>query len=225
MLPGTRTLLDGERYIEMVAPLPAEGGSLTLRSRLVGVHAKGKGALLTTESELRDGSGALLYRLHAGAYAVGAAGFRDEGRTLAAAAPAPARAPDCVHEERVGDGQAQLYRLSGDYNPLHVDPTVAGLSGFGAPILHGLCTLGFATRAVLERCAAGEPARFRSVRARFVGTVAPGDTLRTSMWLDGARVAFVTDATPAGGAPKRVVANACVELVGEAALSSPASKL
>lgn len=122
VLPGTHTVLDGERYIEMLAPVPADGASLTLRTRLVGVHAKGKGALLSTESELRDASNTLLYRMHAGTYAVGAAGFRDEGRALSVVVPVPARAADAVHAEKVAEQQAQLYRLSGDCAHSHPHP-------------------------------------------------------------------------------------------------------
>ena len=78
-LPGTRVILDAERYIERVRPLPPDGGSLQLRTKLVGVLPKGKGALLQTVSELSDASGALLYRLQAASFAVGAKDFKPSG--------------------------------------------------------------------------------------------------------------------------------------------------
>ena len=81
---------------------------------------------------------------------------------------APTRPPDAEREQHVSEAQAQLYRLSGDYNPLHVDPAVAQMSGYDRPILHGLCSLGFAVRAVLDECAGaggGDASRFRCVRA------------------------------------------------------------
>ena len=54
---------------------------------------------------------------------------------------APTRPPDAEREQHFSEAQAQLYRLSGDYNPLHVDPAVAQMSGYDHPILHGLCSL------------------------------------------------------------------------------------
>ena len=200
-LPGTKTFLDGERFIERVAPIPADGAQLVLRGKLVGVEPKGKGALIHMAGELRSAEGELFYRLDSTAFAVGAKGVQKVGSSTSEAVQTPARRADASHSERVGEQQAQLYRLSGDYNPLHIDPAIAGLSGFRAPILHGLCTLGFAVRAVLDRCAGGDSSKFRAVRARFVGPVLPGDTLRTRMWIDGCRIVFVTEVLPPGAAP------------------------
>ena len=200
-LPGTRVILDAERYIERVRPLPSEGGSLQLRTRLVGVLPKGKGAVLQTESELSDANGALLYRMQAASFAVGATGFKPAGVVHSRPAEPPARPCDCMREQRVSEGQALLYRLSGDYNALHVDPDVAQMSGFERPILHGLCSLGFAVHAVLQECAAGDAARFRAVRARFAAPVLPGQTLRTRMWRQAAgRVIFETEVVETGAA-------------------------
>jgi acyl dehydratase len=77
---------------------------------------------------------------------------------------------------------ALLYRLSGDLNPLHASPQYARMAGFEKPILHGLCTYGFAGRAVLKHACEGEPKRFKSFAARFTGVVYPGDTLTTEGW-------------------------------------------
>ena len=213
-LPGIRTVLDAERYIEMVRPLPEEGGSFSIRSKVVSVQKKGKGAVVHIESELRGEGDELFYRLHAGAFAVGARGFTSSGTPPAMLAQdvpeLPKRPPDAVSEQTVGVQQAQLYRLSGDYNPLHVDPDAAAMAGFEQPILHGLCTLGFAVRMVLGRFAAGdEAAAFRAVRCRFVGPVMPGETLVTKMWLDGAKVYFRTEVKERA---KVAIANAFVEL-------------
>ncbi|WP_368862031.1 MaoC/PaaZ C-terminal domain-containing protein, partial [Salmonella enterica] len=67
-----------------------------------------------------------------------------------------------------------LYRLSGDYNPLHSDPMIAQVAGFTRPILHGLCTLGFATRAVSKSFCNGEPTAVKSIFGRFLLHVYPG---------------------------------------------------
>ena len=84
---------------------------------------------------------------------------------------------------------ALLYRQSGDRNPLHADPAAAAAAGFPRPILHGLCTLGIATRAIL-RAKGGEPALLRSLKARFSAPVLPGETIRTEMWHEGPRILF-----------------------------------
>ena len=78
--------------------------------------------------------------------------------------------------------QALTYRLSGDRNPLHSDPSFAKLAGFDRPILHGLCTYGHAGRAILAKACGGSPEKFKSFQARFSGTVYPGDTLITEGW-------------------------------------------
>jgi acyl dehydratase len=78
--------------------------------------------------------------------------------------------------------QALLYRLSGDRNPLHSDPSFAAMGGFDRPILHGLCTYGFTGRALLHRLCAGDPARFTSMEGRFSSPVLPGERLTVHMW-------------------------------------------
>jgi acyl dehydratase len=85
------------------------------------------------------------------------------------------------------------YRLSGDHNPLHSDPEFAKLAGFPRPILHGLCTYGFTGRALLHTLCGSDPARFRSMEARFAKPVFPGESLTVSMWLtDDSTAMFIT---------------------------------
>ncbi|MEZ4301461.1 MAG: MaoC/PaaZ C-terminal domain-containing protein [Polyangiaceae bacterium] len=93
------------------------------------------------------------------------------------------RAPDFTAEEATSPEQALLYRLSGDVNPLHADPELARSVGFPqGPILHGLCTYGFAGRAVLRHACGGDPAKLRSFAAQFRKPVWPGDTIVTQGW-------------------------------------------
>jgi acyl dehydratase len=94
--------------------------------------------------------------------------------------------------------QALVYRLSGDRNPLHSDPEFAKLAGFDRPILHGLCTYGFTGRALLHGLCDGDPARFRSMEARFSSPVYPGDELTVSMWRMGEGEAVFTTRTQSG---------------------------
>ncbi|KAF3771951.1 Enoyl-CoA hydratase 2, partial [Nymphaea thermarum] len=104
----------------------------------------------------------------------------------------PETPPFAIHEESTQSSQALLYRLSGDYNPLHSDPVVANIAGFSRPILHGLCTLGFAIRAVIKCCCHGEPNMVKSLMGRFLLHVYPGETLITEMWLEQERVVYRT---------------------------------
>jgi acyl dehydratase len=94
------------------------------------------------------------------------------------------------------DGLNLIYRLSGDRNPLHSDPTFARGAGFERPILHGLCTYGITCRALLQGLCGGDPARFVSMSGRFSRPVLPGDQLTVSMWVEGSSAVFVTERAP-----------------------------
>lgn len=100
----------------------------------------------------------------------------------------PDRAPDFESVERIPETGALLYRLNGDLNPLHADPAFAKETGFERPILHGLCTFGYAGRAVVRHACGGEPDKFLSLRAQFSSPVFPGDTLVVRGWRDDQRV-------------------------------------
>jgi 3-hydroxyacyl-CoA dehydrogenase/3a,7a,12a-trihydroxy-5b-cholest-24-enoyl-CoA hydratase len=114
----------------------------------------------------------------------------------------PTREPDFVVEERIAPEQALLYRLSGDWNPLHADPELAKKVGFDAPILHGLCTYGYVGRAVLREACGGDPARMKSLSGQFRRAVFPGETLLTRGWREGEMV-YLQSAT--GEKPEDVV--------------------
>jgi acyl dehydratase len=186
-----RKALNAGQELVLHAPLPTSGVvSTTLTIDAVYDKGAGKGALMLSHRVLRDESGANLATIHQTHILRGDGGF---GGTAAPPTPefaVPDRAPDAVHDIPTREDQALLYRLTGDLNPLHIDPEVAGAAGFPRPILHGSCTYGIVGRALLDSMAGGDAARFGSMTARFSRPVLPGDTIRTEMWREGDQVLF-----------------------------------
>src|SRR5215470_14707104 len=144
---GLDRVLHGEQYTELKRPLPTHG-KLTTRGTVKSIYDKGKGAVVNTEFVTYDENGDELIRNELATFVVGAGGWGGERGPSADVNVPPDRAPDKIVEEVVPTQQALLYRLSGDWNPLHADPSFAKAFGFARPILHGLCFFGFATRHV-----------------------------------------------------------------------------
>ncbi|MCP4670714.1 MAG: SDR family NAD(P)-dependent oxidoreductase, partial [Desulfobacula sp.] len=94
----------------------------------------------------------------------------------------PNREPDFIVEDNPLTDQPLLYRLSGDIFPLHADPEFAKASGFEKPIMHGLCTHGFACRALLSQLTPNEPEKARRMKCRFSKTLYPGIPIETLIW-------------------------------------------
>jgi acyl dehydratase len=188
----------GEQGIELAGPLPAEGRVVTT-SRLAGIYDKGAGAIVTVESRSVDAvTGEWLFTTSSSLFVRGAGGFGgDRGPSVGANAP-PGGDPDYVLVAETRRDQALLYRLVGDHNPLHSDPSFAKLAGFDLPILHGLCTYGFTGRLLLHALCGSDPARFVSMHGRFSKPVWPGDTLTVRVWTVGDGVALFRTETQSG---------------------------
>ncbi|HUS64434.1 MAG TPA: MaoC/PaaZ C-terminal domain-containing protein [Kofleriaceae bacterium] len=175
-------ILHGEQTVRLHRPIPASG-TFETRAEVTGIYDKGKGALVVVVARTADERGEPLFENEFSLFVRGEGGFGGERGPEARAAEVPAgRAPDWSDTQATSPEQAALYRLSGDLNPLHIAPEAAAVARFERPILHGLCTYGFAGRAVLRHACGGDPARFASFAARFSGVVLPGDTLTTSGW-------------------------------------------
>ena len=179
-------LVHGEQAIELHKPIPVEGTVRTVTT-VAGVYDKGSGALVVTENQSVDAAtGEPMFTTRTGAFIRGEGGWGgDRGPSGTERPTAPERAPDHVVTYQTGIDQALIYRLSGDRNPLHSDPSFAAAAGFDRPILHGLCTYGYTGRALLRELCANDPARFRSMEARFSSPVMPGDELTISIWRTG----------------------------------------
>lgn len=185
-------LLHGEQGMILHRPLPA-AGTVVGRTKVTGLVDKGadKGALLFSKRDvIEKESGALLATLTSTTFLRGDGGFGGPTGPTPAPHLLPDRAPDAHLDLPTLPQAALIYRLSGDYNPLHADPKVAAAAGFPRPILHGLCTYAVACRAVLRLACGNDPARLRSLAVRFSAPVFPGETIRTEIWRSGAEVSF-----------------------------------
>ena len=190
-------LVHAEQYVELHRPLPVAGTVSTV-STVTGIYDKGSGALVASENRAVDAeTGEPLVTTRSGVFIRGEGGFGGE-RGPDQPWERPDRAPDHTVSLETRPEQALLYRLSGDRNPLHVDPKFAARGGFDRPILHGLCTYGVTGRALLHALCGSDPARFASMYGRFSRPVWPGDTLTVSIWATGDGAALFQTTRPDG---------------------------
>jgi acyl dehydratase len=178
-------ILPGEQTITIHQPLPTDA-EVTSTGRVTDVWDKGKGAVLVAETETRS-KGELLCTNRFALFLRGEGGFGGEGGPPPGNAP-PDRQPDAVVESPTLPQQAALYRLSGDKNPLHIDPNMSALGGYDRPILHGLCSYGIVCKAAVDEMLGGDVTRVGGYSARFSGVLFPGETIVTSMWREGDRI-------------------------------------
>ena len=177
-------LLHGEQRLTLHRPLPA-AGEVVSQMTVDGLYdrGEGKGAVLVLRRELRDASDySLIATLGMTAMLMGNGGFGGSAEGLPRPPGTPERAPDLVVAMPTRPEQAAIYRLSGDYNPLHIDPEFARKVGFERPILHGLCSYAVAGRAILQALCGDDPSRLKQLDVRFSSPVYPGETLSVEIW-------------------------------------------
>ena len=176
-------LVHAEQWVELHAPLPATG-TLTARASITGVWDKGTAAVIETTTAANDATaGQPLFTTRNRVFIRGEGGWGG-ARGPSSRHAVPDRAADITATCQTRPDQALLYRLNGDHNPLHSDPTFAARGGFDRPILHGLCTFGFTGRVLLRELCDLDPRRFASMSARFSWPVLPGDALTVEVWRD-----------------------------------------
>jgi acyl dehydratase len=182
-----KLVLHGEQGVVLHRPLPP-AGTVVARTVIDEIIDKGedKGALVYSHRDVRDKeTGALLASLSSTSFLRGDGGFGGPSGPTRAVHGLPERAPDIACDIATLPQAALIYRLSGDYNPLHADPEVAKTAGFPRPILHGLCTFGVAGHALLRALCGYDAARLKRMEVRFSSPVFPGETVRTEMWEEG----------------------------------------
>lgn len=183
-------LLHASQSFSLAGPLPTDG-RVEAATKITGVYDKGSGALLTMETVARDSVGQLVGTLESESFFRGYGGFGGE-RGPSSSWELPGYKPDHVVTYTTRPDQALLYRLTGDRNPLHSDPVFSARGGFSTPILHGMCTYGYVGRALLHAVADSDPTRFTAMSGRFTKPLLPGQTITTSIWVDGTGVRFRT---------------------------------
>lgn len=192
-------LMHGRQAITLHRSIPVEG-TVEVTGAITDLQDKGPGkhAIFSVTQEAVDGAtGDKLITCDSTFVLRGAGGFGGERGAATERVSVPEREPDHQVVGRPREDQALVYRLSGDRNPLHSDPWFATeRAGFPRPILHGLCTYGFAGRALLSSMCEGDASRFGGMGARFSSPVFPGETLTTTIWATGDGAVFRTTASP-----------------------------
>ena len=180
-------LIHGEELVRLHKPFPARGKVICF-SEVTSIYDKGKAAVINVTFTGLSKDRTPIYETETSFFYLGAGGFGGErGPKTEPLKPPEGIPPDFSATYKTTENQAVLYRLSGDLNPLHIDQKAARLGGQEKPILHGLCTFGFATRAILYSLCDGDISRFKEFKARFSDVVYPGESLTTEGWKDKGR--------------------------------------
>jgi acyl dehydratase len=202
-------LLHGSQQVRLFKPLPA-AGKLSVVSDVADLQDKGEGknAVVVLRGRGSDpDTGEVLAETVTTLVIRGEGGFGGQPGQRPVAPAVPDREPDARGALTTREDQALIYRLSGDRNPLHSDPWFAReMAKFPKPILHGLCTYGFAGRVLVAELGGGDASKITSVDARFTAVVFPGDTLTTSIWrTEPGQAVFRTEASNPDGSETRLV--------------------
>lgn len=183
--------LHGGQGFQLFGDIPTEG-EIETTGKIAGVWDKGHAAMIDVEHEsINVKTGEPIMKNQSTFFVMGAGGFGGE-RGSATKIEFPDTDPTHRVTHKTSKDIALTYRLSGDRNPLHHDPAYAAKGGHNQPIMHGLCTYGFAGRALLVSLCGNDPSLFKSMHARFSKPVIAGDELTTSIWVDANKALFRT---------------------------------
>lgn len=177
-------LVHASQAITLHRPIPVEA-TATAQDRVAAMYDKGKAAIIVIENDVTTTDGEPLWTTRSAVFIRGEGGWGGDRGPSGPQNEPPDRQPDDEVTLQTSPDQAFVYRLSGDRNPLHTDPSFAALGGFDRPILHGLCSYGFTGRSLLAALANNDVTRFHHMEARFATPVMPGDALTVRMWRVG----------------------------------------
>lgn len=204
-LPGVPKLdpnrvVHATQSIEILKLLPlVSGKGWKWKSRYTSVVENKSGLILTTENLLVDPQGVPYAKLYSSSFHIGTKVTGQRFSKAIAGPPQakeiPKRQPDWTVKDATTPEQAIVFRLSGDYNPLHIDPRIGQAAGFGGVILHGLSTFGFAARAIVKAVGGNDPNALKFYGVRFTSPVKPGDALETQIWEVGPGPEGTTEVT------------------------------
>lgn len=185
-----KRVLDGQRHIKFFKPIPtsSEGRKFEIRTKVAGVWDKGKpGSVVDTQTDLVDAANGDVYAsILSSSFYVGQGGWGGpKGPANASYPPPKGKAPDATLVNQTTKETALLYRLNGDYNPLHATPEPGQKMGFGGEIIHGLYSWNSTAHDLLKALGNSDPANIKEYQARFASPVKPGDKLVTSVWRTG----------------------------------------
>jgi acyl dehydratase len=187
-----RRVLHLEQSFSLSRPIKARGHVIG-RNRVTAIYDKGadRGSLLHQEREISDlKSGDIIATTSSVSFLRGDGGKGGTPGAQPKAHVIPNRPPDAICVLPIPIRSSLIFRLSGDRNPLHVDPQIAEIAGFPRPILHGLATMGMCCHSVLRSILKYRVEMLRGMSVRFSAPVFPGETLSTELWRDGAIISF-----------------------------------
>ena len=175
-------LVHGQQAVTLHKPVPVSG-KVRGTSRITGIYDKGKGAVVASQTDIVDAAdGSAMFTLNSSVFIRGEGGWGGDRGPGGEKNTPPTRDADHTVKYQTSIHQALTYRLSGDRNPLHSDPSFAAMGGFDRPILHGLCTYGFTGRGLLSALCDNDASRFTHIEGRFASPVIPGEELTIAMW-------------------------------------------
>ena len=184
-------VVHGEQKLSIINPIPVSGEFIA-DMKVINCFDKGasKGAIVEVETTVKlKSDGTEICKLISTTFARGDGGFGGP-ESPPQKVYEPEGTPDIVDEITTKPDQALIFRLSGDYNPLHSDPNFAKAAGFPKPILHGLCTYGVACRSIVKTACDKDVKKLKSFNCRFSSPVFPGETIVTEMWKNGNIINF-----------------------------------
>jgi acyl dehydratase len=177
-------LVHGEQDFFYHRPI-TPGMELVTRSAPLGVRQTSAGVVVAVKSETRTAAGDLVNEQWMSTFFRGAQGEQTAGEQApehALSEQARAGEPAGEAEQHVDADQTARYaEPSGDHNPIHLDPDFAKAVGLPGIINHGLCTMAFASHAVIG-VAEADPRDLVRLAVRFAKPVLPGQDIRTRVW-------------------------------------------